>query len=167
MALRIDCLQTRRIVHMCHRWDDGALLLQSIEPLSIDQCRWYLQALGIAYWCYQKHIWAFLPGFDVKVFVRMLGQHNGRKRTKAFTKLDLHVHDGLHLGVACVTENTSGTQGPRAKFHSALEPANDLSGVDRCRHVLAERCIIIDAFVRRVDGPEEGFDLVVCVFHPK
>ncbi len=59
--------------------------------------------------------------------MNLLAQHRRGERPKAFAELDFQIHGRLHLGVARVAEDAASAQRPRAEFHAAAEPADDLA----------------------------------------
>lgn len=83
---------------------------------------------------------------DVVVLLEPVGdafaQNGRRERAEAFASFDLGVQDIFHVGPARVAQDGAITEGARAPFHPALEPAYDLSVGNGLRGPPAKRAVI-------------------------
>ena len=77
----------------------------------------------------QKHVGTFLFGPHLEPLVGELLEHARGEGAKALPELDLQVHRGLHLSVPRVTQDAAGPQSTGTELHAAVEPADDLAGV--------------------------------------
>lgn len=95
--------------------------------------------------------------------MRVLGQHDGRKRAKALAELHLSIDDFLHVRVPGIAEDTAAAQRPRPELHPALVPADHLALPDGGGNLPAQRLLVIHPPVDRGHGPEEFLDPWVAV----
>ena len=66
---------------------------------------------------------------------------------------------GIYLNLQ-KDDDRSAAQGPRAKLHAASEVSDHLLRGNALGHLLDELLLIFDARVDRIDGVEEGLDLI-------
>src|SRR5207253_2850561 len=68
---------------------------------------------------------------DVEVIGNALAKDCGSERPERLAKFDFQIHPCLHLSIAGIAKNRSTAESSRAKFHSAAEPADDGTSVEK------------------------------------
>src|SRR5262245_21021246 len=71
------------------------------------------------------HVWAV--GIHLEPLRDMLSKHARRKRSEAFTVLDLQIHDCLHSWRTRVADDAASAQSARAELHPSLAQPDDLT----------------------------------------
>ena len=72
-------------------------------------------------------------------------RNGGGEGTEGFAEFDLEIHPLLHVGTACVAQDGTSAEGPRAELHAPLEPAHHAPLVEELGHDGSELLLGEDA----------------------
>ena len=85
-----------------------------------------------------------------EVLLGMLGQHRRRKGAERLPKLDLRVHEVLHVRPPRIGQNRPMSEGPRPPLEASLAPADDFPALEPVHHALDQAFLVVDPLVRNI-----------------
>ena len=107
VALRIDGLDSRRVVHVRDGGDGRPYLLELVDALETGELLRNALPLRFADRCNDQHVGALERGGRVEILAHVIGKNHWREGAESFAELHLHVHGGLHSGVTSIAEDAS------------------------------------------------------------
>ena len=142
---------------MRHGGDVGAHHIQLVDspepPLLVGHGYLALWPHG----CDEQHVRRV--GLQLKVLGDPLPQHAGCEGTKAFPKLDLQVHLGLHPRAPRVAKDAPGAECPRTELHTTVEPSDHVLLRQELGYA-AQQAFTLQPLVWRVVRLQPGPDLL-------